>query len=505
MLMRAAVLAAFLALTAVFPALAETRVALVIANSAYQNTTQLPNPLNDGPGVAEALRRAGFRTVTVQPNLDYDAMRRVLRTFAEAAREADFAVVYYAGHGMELGGDNYLIPVDAKLVSDADVQYEAIPLSLVTQSVSGARRLGLVMLDACRNNPFDVRMRRSGGATRAVTRGLTRIEPIGNTLVVYAARDGTTAEDGSGRNSPFAAALIRILPSPGLEVDLMFRKVRDDVMRSTDNKQQPFVYGSLGGEPIYLIAPNSNITINVTNNTPLPAAPPPSPLVADVRRAVELAQTADKRAQDKASEARLVQTAAMRAATAARSASQRGERGEPGFGVLSGDGMSAAGVAVKSRYTGEIVNGQAQGLGVRVWSDGFRQEGEWVANLFTGNGVTTDPRGNFVVGRWAGEAMVLVVESLPNGERFEGEYSAGRRSLGVFIGGANRDYAERSGEWSASGLNGYGVVRWRNGARSEGEFSGDQPNGAGAFTNAQGRVVEQGIYRGGRLAQPLTP
>ncbi len=229
---------------------AEKRVALVIGNGAYRNAVALPNPRNDAGDVAVSLRALGF-DVTELKDASFDSMRRRLIEFGRAARGADIAAVFFAGHGMEMGGENWLIPVDAALRADADVEQEAISLKSVTNSVSGAAKLGLVILDACRDNPFAARMQRTL-RTRSMARGLARIEPVGSVLVAYAAKDGTTAADGAGRNSPFTSALLRHIETPGLEINFLFRNVRDDVMAATDKQQEPFVYGSLSKEAIFL-------------------------------------------------------------------------------------------------------------------------------------------------------------------------------------------------------------------------------------------------------------
>jgi hypothetical protein len=253
-----------LALAAVLTAAqaAPQRVALVIGNGAYRSAPSLPNPPNDASDMAASLSRLGF-AVTRLDNAGFDAMRRALLDFGRRARDAEMAVVFFAGHGMELGAENWLIPVDAELRTDADVEQEAIPLKNVIATVDGAARLALVVLDACRNNPFDARMQRAGRA-RAVARGLARIEPSGNVLVAYAAKDGTTAADGSGRNSPFTAALLNNIETPGLEVNFLFRNVRDEVMAATRREQQPFVYGSLSREAIYLRAPAEGAAAQAT-------------------------------------------------------------------------------------------------------------------------------------------------------------------------------------------------------------------------------------------------
>ena len=230
------------------PAVAERRVALVIGISAYKNVPLLPNPVRDATSVAEALRRTGFQTVTLQTDLPKEKLVDALRDFAQLADAADWAVIYYAGHGIEMGGSNYLIPVDARLSTDRDVGFEAVPMDQVLSAVDGAKKLRVVLLDACRDNPFANQMRRTlNTASRSIGRGLASIEPESGTLVVYAAKHGETALDGSGANSPFATALIKNIQIPGLEVRRMFDFVRDDVMDMTMRKQQPFSYGSISG------------------------------------------------------------------------------------------------------------------------------------------------------------------------------------------------------------------------------------------------------------------
>jgi Caspase domain len=236
-----------------FAAHADVRKALVIGNSTYEQAGSLPNTLNDSKDVAAALAKIGF-SVEIKNNLPFDEMRRALRDFSQETVGADIALVYYAGHGMEIGGQNYLLPVDARLRTDRDVAFEAISLQQVMDAVEGAKTLRLVLLDACRNNPFLAKME-GGTKSRAVTRGLASVEPSTGTLVSYAAKEGTTAADGFGRNSPYATALIEHMQEPGLEIRLLFGKVRDTVIDATNKQQEPFVYGSLGGNAVYLVPP----------------------------------------------------------------------------------------------------------------------------------------------------------------------------------------------------------------------------------------------------------
>jgi Caspase domain len=263
------------------PAFAEKRVALVLGNSAYQNVAKLPNPVNDGAVIAATLKDAGFDVVDSRHDLPAAETRRVLRDFADRARDADIAVVYYAGHGIEVDGANYLIPVDAKLERDTDVYDEAFSLDRVLLAIEPAKKLRLVILDACRDNPFSKNMKRTV-ASRAIGQGLAKVEPTSpNMLIAYSAKAGSTAADGDGKNSPFTIALSKHLTTPGLDVRRAFGFVRDDVLKTTSNHQEPFVYGSLGGEDVPLVP---------AQVVPVTSAPAPAPNPqTEARRDYELA------------------------------------------------------------------------------------------------------------------------------------------------------------------------------------------------------------------------
>jgi uncharacterized caspase-like protein len=257
------------------PAWAAKRVALVLGNSAYQNVAKLPNPVNDGAAMAATLTGAGFDVVDSRHDLQAAETRRALRDFADKARDADIAVVYYAGHGIEVDGTNYLIPVDAKLERDTDVYDEAFSLDRVLLAIEPAKQLRLVILDACRDNPFAKIMKRTV-ASRAIGQGLAKVEPASpNTLIAYAAKAGSTASDGDSKNSPFTSALVKHITTPGLDVRKAFGFVRDDVLKNTSNRQEPYVYGSLGGGDVPLV--------------PAKAVAPASSAQADMRKDYELA------------------------------------------------------------------------------------------------------------------------------------------------------------------------------------------------------------------------
>lgn len=250
-------------------AFAEKRVALVIGNSAYKNVARLSNPANDAAAVAAMLKSAGFDTVETKLNLTVSELRKTLRDFGSKSRDADVAVVYYAGHGIELDGNNYLIPIDATLETDADVLDETLPLDRVLFAVEPAKHLRLVILDACRDNPFAKTMKRTIAA-RAIGRGLAKVEPSSpNTMIAFAAKAGSTASDGDSKNSPFATALVDHLAKPGLDLRKAFGFVRDDVLKATSNAQEPFIYGSLGGNDVALVPAPAVVATPVDQDAPM--------------------------------------------------------------------------------------------------------------------------------------------------------------------------------------------------------------------------------------------
>ena len=257
----------------------EKRVALVIGNSDYAKVSKLPNPTRDVGAVEAMLRAAKFDVVEAKRDLNAAAMRRALRDFSDKVRDADIAVVFYAGHGIEVNGTNYLIPVDATLERDIDVEDEAVPLDRVTQILDQAKRLRLVILDACRDNPFVRSMRRTT-ASRSIGRGLARVDILASdTLIAFAAKAGSTASDGEGANSPYTGALVKHLTTPGLDLRLALGRVRDEVLKTTANRQEPFVYGSLGGAEIALV------TAEAAKSPVVAISPPPTQRLTDAGEA----------------------------------------------------------------------------------------------------------------------------------------------------------------------------------------------------------------------------
>jgi Caspase domain len=237
------------------------RVALIVGNAKYEHADTLTNTVNDADAVAATLTKAGFEVVDERRNAGVVEFKRALRDFTRAVASADVAVVYYSGHGIEVGGVNYLIPVDAKLASDFDVDDETISLDRVILATQSAKKLSLIILDACRENPF-LHTEAKLMAQRSVVNRMSGVEPSSpNTLVAYAAKAGSVSYDGTGANSPFTTALVKYITAPGVDIRIALGKVRDEVLASTGNRQEPFVYGSLGGDDISLV-PVAPVAIN---------------------------------------------------------------------------------------------------------------------------------------------------------------------------------------------------------------------------------------------------
>jgi uncharacterized caspase-like protein len=258
-------------------AFADKRVALVLGISSYEHVAKLPNPSNDAGAMANLLKKAGFDVVESYRDVGIAALRRAVGDFSDKAQDADVAVVFYAGHGIEVDGTNYLVPADARLARDFDIEDEALSLDRLLKAIEPAKRLRLVMLDACRDNPFSKTMKRTV-ASRSVGRGLAKVEPtVSDTLIAFAAKAGSVALDGDSANSPFTSALLENIAVPGVDLRIAFGRVRDSVMASTGRKQEPYVYGSLGGNTVAIVdaaaSPVQAQNKPVTSATQIAAAP----------------------------------------------------------------------------------------------------------------------------------------------------------------------------------------------------------------------------------------
>lgn len=230
----------------------EKRVALVIGNAAYQDVGALENPIQDAKGMSAALKRLGFDVVEGY-DLKYDGMRAVVGEYARKLDGAKAALVYYAGHGVSVSGENYLLPTDAQLKSEADLDLKTVNIDLVMRQMQREDRVSIVILDACRNNPFKEELARSVSRTRsaAVGSGLAEIstKSASGMLIAFATDPGRTALDGDkGGNSPFAAGLLKHMETPGISISTVLDRVRGEVFNTTGGKQKPWTNTSLIGE-----------------------------------------------------------------------------------------------------------------------------------------------------------------------------------------------------------------------------------------------------------------
>ncbi|MBN8182529.1 caspase family protein [Roseibium aggregatum] len=229
---------------------AERRVALVIGNSGYANVAELKNPYNDAKGMSDKLTDLGFDVVTGL-DLSLRDMRQTVREFIKKLDNADLALFFYAGHGIQVNGENYLVPVDAELSTHLDLDFEALPANLVLNAMEQSTKVNLVFLDACRNNPFTENLARSMGTrSSAVGRGLAKVGSGVGSLVSFATQPGNVALDGDGENSPFTTALIKHLGTPGQDITRDLVMVRRDVLEATKGQQVPWDNSSLTGEVI---------------------------------------------------------------------------------------------------------------------------------------------------------------------------------------------------------------------------------------------------------------
>lgn len=216
------------------------RIAFVIGNSAYRHVEALDTPANDAREIAEGFRDAGYQVFGPLLDLDRAGMNSAIADFAARAALADVAVFYFAGHGVEFSGENYLLPVDVDIARESEAEAQAVKLSTVISAARNGRQLKLIILDACRNNPLA-----AAGAVRSVGRGLANIEPSAGVLVAFAARHGTAALDSVGDHSPFAAALLEQLARPGTDVVDLFANVAKAVRTATAGVQEPYTYGAV--------------------------------------------------------------------------------------------------------------------------------------------------------------------------------------------------------------------------------------------------------------------
>jgi uncharacterized caspase-like protein len=227
--------------------IAHRRVALVVGNSAYRYTPRLENPKNDAADVGAALRKLGFHVIE-GIDLDKAAFDRTVRDFAVALQGAEVGLFFYAGHGLQVSGRNYLVPVDAKLTTAAALDFEMVALDLVHRTMEREARTNILFFDACRDNPLSRNLAQSLGTRSAeIGRGLATVESGVGTLISFSTQPGNVARDGAGRNSPYASALVRQLAASSEDLTAILIAVRLDVMQQTDRKQVPWENSALTG------------------------------------------------------------------------------------------------------------------------------------------------------------------------------------------------------------------------------------------------------------------
>jgi uncharacterized caspase-like protein len=234
----------------------QRRVALVIGNSAYVNTPRLENPKNDAADLAATLQQLGFEVIQGH-DLDKAHMDRTIRSFAENIAGAQMALFFYAGHGLQVSGQNYLVPVDAKLSTASALDFEMIRLDLIQRTMERESATNIIMLDACRDNPLARNLARSlGTRSSSIGRGLAAVESGEGTLISFSTQPGNVALDGTGRNSPYAGALLKRMIVAGEDLPSILINVRNDVIAETNRRQVPWEHSALTAK-VYFSPPQA--------------------------------------------------------------------------------------------------------------------------------------------------------------------------------------------------------------------------------------------------------
>jgi hypothetical protein len=299
------ILAIFLVMLGAGECKADKRIALVVGNSRYQNVAPLNNPGNDATLMAETLRGAGFTLIGNRAQLDLDkaGFDRAVQDFGKELTGANVALFYYSGHGMQIRGENYLVPISANPTREADVDFQMLNVALVLREMEGSgTKLNIVILDACRNNPF------GGRGLRGTNSGLAQIQGAEGTLISFATQPGNVAQDGDGRNSPFTLALAETMRKPGLEVLQTFNQVGLKVVRATGGTQIPWTSSSPIDGTFYFTGADANAVVAAQSPAPSPVptpvqqAPSPPQPAAAAPRVASVQPSLDQLALDYVSE-----------------------------------------------------------------------------------------------------------------------------------------------------------------------------------------------------------
>lgn len=464
-------------------AAAERRVALVIGNASYKDAP-LDNPVNDARDMAEMLRRTGFEVIELI-NGTQKEMNRAIAKFGDRLRSDSVALFYYAGHGLQVRGKNYLVPIDAQISNETSIRVESVDVDGVLDQLASSE-LNVVILDACRNNPFERKFRAMGGG------GLAQMDAPKGSLIAYATSPGKTAADGDGRNGLFTGELLKQMQRPGLTIEQVFKNVRREVARATRDNQIPWESSSLTGDFYFMpggrapaASPVAGAPVSAPATTQAPASRPPerpvaSPVAALVAapavavaspKAVEPLAKANDNGSDRIIEVQpqaavspapapaepQVQVAAVsRPAEPPKDQTIRtasftvtGKVAlDPVTGFMNGEGVIA--FVNGDRYEGGIVDNRKQGQGIFIWPNGQRYEGEWINDTINGHG-------KFFY---------------TNGDRYEGEFVNGEpHGKGTYTLQNGDVYV---GEWARGNKHGQGRLTWTNGDYWEGEFRDDR-------------------------------
>ena len=466
---------------------AERRIALVIGNAKYKEGP-LSNPVNDANDMEAVLKSSGFRVIKAL-DATQKQMNRAIFEFGELLTHDSVALFYYAGHGLQVRGKNYLIPVDAEIKSESSVRVESVDVDGVLDQLSNSE-LNVVILDACRNNPFERRTSRSLGAAG----GLAQMEAPKGSLIAYSTAPGKTAADGEGRNGLYTQALLRYIKEPGLTIEQVFKNVRREVARSTRDAQMPWESSSMTGEFYFSPASRPSVALNpqAVNRPPEKTATAPVPAPAKMQEVIQMAkqvpQDSPGLAADKAASAVLAKSASDPTSTSPPAA-QGGAQTKASVApdaysdakdrVIKTDTFTATGKLSLDRSTGAMT-----GEGVIEWVNGDRYEGSMLSGRKHGKGVFTWKDGQRYDGEWADD-MINGVGTLlyTNGDRYEGSFNKGEpHGTGTYTLNNGDVY---TGAWFAGNKHGQGRLTWSNGDYWEGEFRDDEQTSNGKMMYGQ--------------------
>ncbi len=483
----------------------DRRIALVIGNGSYKSSP-LRNPVNDAVDVASKLKRLGF-DVTDGKDMTRKEMRSAIRAFGDNLKKGGVGLFYYAGHGMQVKGKNYLIPVGVDIQSEDEVEDEAIDAGLVMRKMERAgNTMNMVFLDACRDNPF-------ARSFRTSSRGLAQMDAPSGSLIVYATAPGSVAADGKGRNGIFTKNLLLHLNTPGLEVGTMLRMVRVSVKKDTDGKQVPWESSSLEGE-FYFVGTGDEIVSTPQKEVPQPPGGAGKLDFGDIRRLAEVkAQWAEwqKNLSAAYKEALKYDTNTHLAASEkvqvwkrlANSFSQNNPYStedqlirskaverlkywrnykEPTPPVTPQQEPSYKTYSDGSIYEGTLVGGRMSGQGTQTWPDGKKYVGEFKSGKFHGQGTYTWPDGEKYVGEWKNDK-----------KHGQGTYTWGS--------GFEWEGDKYVGEWKNNKKHGQGTNTWSDGTKYVGEFKSGNRTGQGTYTWPDGTKYVGEFKSGNRTGQ----